>query len=800
MPPDQRTLDHLSLTREEYDRIVDLLDREPNEVELGMFGALWSEHCGYKNSRPLLKMFPTEGAGVLTKTGEENAGVVDIGDGLCVAFKIESHNHPSAIEPYEGAATGVGGIVRDIFAMGARPVAILDSLRFGPLQPTEAPTPAPGVPLEAYLPPTDEETAARNRRLFSGVVAGIGGYGNCLGIPTVGGEVSFAPSYSGNPIVNAMCVGVAKIENLVKARADGPGNLLMLVGANTGRDGIHGATFASVELDESSEERRPAVQVGNPFLEKLLMEACLELTEQHKDWIVGLQDLGAAGLTSSSVECAAKAGTGIIIDVAKVPRREEGMTPYEVMLSESQERMLVIVKPQHEDDVRALFEHWELHCATIGVVTDDGIVRIRDGATEVAAVPAKLLTDAPTYVREGVKPHWLDAVQKFDFSTLPGLPIMMRPPRNFGDLPKMNGISDPEAWHERWETLAREAVLDLVASPEIASKRIVWRQYDHQVGTDTVVGPGCDAAVVRIKGTDKALAIATDGNAVYTHLDPYTGGAIAVCEAARNVACTGARPLAMTNCLNFGNPEKPEVYWQLSECIRGMADAAKALGIPVISGNVSLYNETNGEPIWPTPVVGVVGLIEDVDRVVSPGFQDVGDEFFVFLPSNAEYAETASLAGTQYVQAVLDATIGKPAVDLDAERRMLLFMRVAVEQGLVKSMHDISSGGALTAIAESCLAGDTGCYVMEDAERRLTAMFGEFRGVLMSTDLARSHQLSELARKFGFSAWCWGQVGGYPELNVGDYQRSIISIPLDELREAYESGLPRALGAAALNV
>src|SRR5438477_3901861 len=610
MAPDARTLAQLSLSIEEYERIVDLLDREPNEVELGMFGALWSEHCGYKNSRPLLKMFPTDGEQVLTKAGEENAGVVDIGDGLGVAFKIESHNHPSAIEPYEGAATGVGGIVRDIFAMGARPLAILDSLRFGPLQAHAADASADGgdvtLPPQAFEAETSEDVAANNRRLFKGVVAGIAGYGNCLGIPTVGGEVSFAPSYSGNPLVNAMCVGVGRIDKRVKARADGPGNLLMLVGADTGRDGIHGATFASVELDESSEERRPAVQVGNPFLEKLLMDACLQLTEEHGDWIVGLQDLGAAGLTSAAVECAAKAGTGIIIDVARVPRRERAMTPYEVMLSESQERMLAIATPEHEADVRALFEHWELHVETIGVVTDDGLVRIRDGDVEVARVPAKTLTDAPTYVREGVKPQWLAELQNVDLRDLP-----------YVGAGANNGAG-------RGMT-ASETLLELLRSPEIASKRIIWRQYDHQVGTNTVIGPGSDAAVIRIKGTTKALAMATDGNAAYTYLDPYAGGAIAVCEAARNVACTGAKPIALTNCLNFGNPEKPEVYFQLKEAIRGMADAARALGLPVISGNVSLYNESSGEAIWPTPVVGCVGLLEDVERAVPSGFQRDGD-------------------------------------------------------------------------------------------------------------------------------------------------------------------------------
>jgi phosphoribosylformylglycinamidine synthase len=751
--PDQRTLDQLSLSRDEYDRIVDLLDREPNEVELGMFGALWSEHCGYKNSRPLLKMFPTEGPLVLTKAGEENAGVVDIGDGLGIAFKIESHNHPSAIEPYEGAATGVGGIVRDIFAMGARPIALLDSLRFGPLQPTETP---PGSGPE-YLPPTSPEVAAHNRHLFHGVVAGIGGYGNCLGIPTVGGEVSFSPSYSGNPLVNAMCVGVARIDKLVRARADGPGNLLMLVGADTGRDGIHGATFASVQLDESSEERRPAVQVGNPFLEKLLMEACLQLTEEHGDWIAGLQDLGAAGLTSSSVECAAKAGTGIIIDVANVPRREVGMTPYEVMLSESQERMLVIVKPEHEGDVRGLFEHWELHCATIGIVTDDGLVRIRDGETEVACVSATMLTEAPTYTREPVKPAYLDALQAFDFSTLP-------------DAADANAM-----------------LLRLLASPEIASKRVVWRQYDHQVGTNTVVPPGSDAAVLRIKGTKKGIAVCTDGNAAYTYLDPYAGGAIAVAEAARNVACSGARPVAMTNCLNFGNPEKPEVYYQLKEAIRGMADAARALGIPVISGNVSLYNEINGEAIWPTPVVGMVGLLDDVDRAVPMGFQREGD---VILFAGAFDATPAGDAAAEHTRTAAGIVAGKPAIDIAAEGRLQRFLVEAAAAGLLRSAHDAGVGGVAVALAESCMAGSVGCDV-----REVAAVFGEAQSrCVVSCAPEQVAAVRALAEACGVPCAAQGDVRG-DRLRFG-----AIALPVDELRDAYQSGMPHALEGITANV
>jgi len=783
MAPDQRTLDQLSLSREEYGRIIDLLDREPNEVELGMFGALWSEHCGYKNSRPLLKQLPSEGEYVLTKVGEENAGVVDIGDGWCVAFKIESHNHPSAIEPYEGAATGVGGIVRDIFAMGARPVAILDSLRFGPLQPSSPhAVPAIDAPPDAYLPPTDEETAARNRRLFNGVVAGIGGYGNCLGIPTVGGEVSFAPSYSGNPLVNAMCVGVARIDSLVRARADGPGNLLLLVGADTGRDGIHGATFASVELDETSEERRPAVQVGNPFLEKLLMEACLELTEQHKDWIVGLQDLGAAGLTSSSVECAAKAGTGLIIDVAKVPRREKGMTPYEVMLSESQERMLVIVKPEHEDDVRGLFEHWELHCATVGVVTHDGVVRIHDAGVEVAAVPATLLTDAPAYVREGVKPRWLDAVQNFDFRKLPDI-----------------GSAGSNG-HNASKT-ANALLLELLASPEVASKRLVWRQYDHQVGTNTVVGPGSDAAVIRLKGTRKAIAIATDGNAAYTHLDPYAGGAIAVCEAARNVACTGAKPIAMTNCLNFGNPEKLEVYWQLSEAIRGMADAARALDIPVISGNVSLYNETNGEAIWPTPVAGVVGLIDDVDHVVPMGFQDDGDDVAVCVPIPGAYDDStymSYLAGSQYAAVAGGLVAGMPRIDVDAARRLQAFVLQAIAQGFVKSAHDVGPGGLAVALTECSMAGGVGVELAVQGKRDDVNVFGEHGGIVLSTD--RLDDLEALAGQHSVSIPVTGRTGGTRVVITGAMGAGHgIDLSIEQVRDAYESGLPRALEGVTAN-
>ena len=790
MTPTQHTLDMIALSWEEYRLACERLDREPNEVELGMIGALWSEHCGYKNSRPLLRLFPTTGPRVLTKAGEENAGVVDIGDGLCVAFKIESHNHPSAIEPEQGAATGVGGIVRDIFAMGARPIAILDSLHFGPL------------------------SESRNRYLFNGVVSGIGGYGNCLGVPTVGGEVAFDEPYSGNPLVNAMCVGVARIDRLTRARADGPGNLLMLVGADTGRDGIHGATFASVELDERSEERRPAVQVGNPFLEKLLMEACLELAERHGDWIVGLQDLGAAGLTSAAVECAAKAGTGLEIDVSQAPRREEGMTAYEVMLSESQERMLAIVKREHEEDVRQLFQRWELHCAVIGVVTGDGMATIRDGDQVVARLPVSLLTDPPQYEREGVKPRWLEERQAYDLSKLTDLSGLVLSDVG-GDLKVAatetgddvggdlkvaatetgDGVGatfrSPGAGRDA--DMGAAALLRLLASPEVASKRWVWRQYDHQVLTNTVTGPGGDAAVMRVKGTKRAIALTTDGNSRMCELDPYAGGVMVVAEAARNLVCVGAEPIALTDCLNFGNPEKPEIYYQLEQCIRGMAEACEKMGVPVVSGNVSLYNETSGGPIYPTPVVGMLGLIEDVDRVVAMGFQDEGDEVFL-LGVTALRGEAAGLAGSEYLKVLHDGLMaGRPRIDLDLEVRVQRLCLEAARRGLLKSAHDCSRGGLAVALAECCIERGRGLAAFEAAVagRQDAALFGEAPSrIVVST--ADSEALETLAAEQQAPLMRLGRVGG-DRLVLG----ALLDISVDDLRRAYEEGLPLALGEAS---
>jgi len=749
---DDRALAEVALTRDEYQRIVALLGRVPNHVELGLFGAMWSEHCGYKNSRPLLKRFPTTGPRVLLKAGEENAGAVDIGDGLAVVMKIESHNHPSAIEPYQGAATGVGGIVRDIFTMGARPIALLDSLRFGPL------------------------SEARNRYLFSGIVGGIGGYGNCLGIPTVGGEVYFDASYNGNPLVNAMCVGLIEAGRLIPARAEGPGNPVLVVGAATGRDGIHGATFASVELDESSEERRPAVQVGNPFTEKLLMEACLELRD--KGWIVGMQDLGAAGLTSSTVESAHKGSAGIELDVLKAPRRESGMTPYEMMLSESQERMLVIARAGYEENVRALFARWGLHSEVIGHVIAEPVIRVTEGATVVANVPTRLLTDeVPAYTREGVAPPELAGLWRFDVTSLAG------------SLPPVD-----------------QALLRLLATPDLCSREDIYRTYDTMVGANTLITPGSDAAVLRIRNandeeTGKAIALSTDGNGRLTYLDPFNGGALAVAEAARNCVCAGALPLALTNCLNFGNPEKPEVYYQLSQAIDGMAAAARALETPVISGNVSLYNESFGQAIYPTPVVGMVGLIEGLGgtagRAPTPSaFQAEGD--IVALLGELS-ADPATLGGSTYLAALHNTVAGRPPqLDLARERALQRLTLDAIAAGLVHSAHDCSDGGLGVALAECCLWSGLGLRAevplpAEPAEILATTalLFGEAPSrIVVSLAPDQWEPLATLAASAGVPLTRLGVVAGN-RLTFGPS----LDLPVADLRTVWRNGLARALGS-----
>ena len=736
---DDATLQQLALSRDEYRLARDQLDRDLTPVELGMLGALWSEHCGYKHSKPLFRHFPTDAPHVLTELGGENAGAVDIGDGWVVVMKVESHNHPSAIEPYEGAATGVGGIVRDIFAMGARPIALLDSLRFGPLD--------------------DPQSGQRNRRLLSGVVAGIGGYGNCLGIPNVGGEVRFGPDYSGNPLVNAMCVGVAPRDSLIGATTGGAGHVLVLVGADTGRDGLHGATFASVQLDESSEERRPAVQVGNPFLEKLLMEACVDLVQEHRDWIVGLQDFGAAGMTSSSVECAARGDSGLEIDVEAVPRREAGMTAYDVMLSESQERMLVIAKPEHVDDVLAHFDYWDLDSTVIGRSTEGDRARILERGAEVAAAPVSLLTEPPSYTPQASPHPALAALSAFNPGSLP----------------------DGED--------ANAALLALLAAPNIADKSWVYQQYDQQVLTNTVVVPGSDAGVVRIKGSNRSIALCTDGNGRAVGLDPWAGAARTVAEAARNVACSGARPLAVTDCLNFGNPERPEIYHQLSEAVRGLADACRALGTPVVSGNVSLYNESSGLAVTPTPVVGMLGLIEDVSTVVPMAFQAPGDTILLLGAEAAQPA--ATLGGSEYLLQRHDTVAGPIPVDLPAEAALVRLLVAAAGRRLLRSAHDCSDGGLAVALTEAAISSGQGadCAALELGERLDAALFGEAGArAVVSCAPAGLDALAALAAEYGVPLTTIGRVTG-DRLRLG----AAVDLSLADAARAHREALPTSL-------
>lgn len=692
----------MGLLDEEYQQIIDILGREPNYVELGMFSVMWSEHCGYKNSRPLLRTLPTQGAQVIQGPGE-NAGIIDIGDGQALVFKIESHNHPSAIEPYQGAATGVGGIVRDIFTMGARPVALLNSLRFGPL---------------------DDE---RVKQLLSGVVAGIGDYGNCLGIPTIGGEVYFNPSYRGNPLVNAMCVGLVNKDEIAYAVAGEIGSPLMLVGAKTGRDGIHGATFASEELSEASQGKRPSVQVGDPFMEKLLIEACLELI--HEDLISGMQDLGAAGLTSSIAEAASKKGRGVKVDVSLVPRRETGMTPYEIMLSESQERMLIVPKPGSESRIAEIFDKWGLDATNIGQVTGDGMFRVYEGEKLVGEMPVAALTEGcPVYVREGIEPPYYREYQSFDIESLPEL--------------------DPA-----------QALLTLMGSPNIASKKWVYTQYDHQVMINTAIVPGdADAAVLRVKGHQKGIALATDCNSRMVYLDPYQGAMMAVCEGARNLACVGARPLALTNCLNFGSPENPYVYWQMQEAIRGMSDAARELNTPVVSGNVSLYNETADGAIFPTPVVGMAGLLEDVNKRCQKAFIDQGDCIVLLGKPRDE------LGGSEYLYACHGVEKGAvPTVDLEEEKKLIEVLISLINQGLLKSCHDISEGGLAAALAECSIKGNKGFKVEIDfkGQRKDRVLFSEAPSrAVVSLDPRNLGLLRQITSAAGIETMVLGSIGG----------------------------------------
>lgn len=738
--------DH-GLTEEEYGWIIERLGRVPTFVELGIYSVMWSEHCSYKNSIAVLKTLPRDGERLLVGAGEENAGLVDIGDGLACAFKIESHNHPSAVEPYQGAATGVGGIQRDIFTMGARPICSLNSLRFGSLE------------------------DPRVRYLFDGVVRGIGDYGNSFGVPTVAGEVYFDPSYEGNPLVNAMSVGVVDVRHTASAIAEGPGNAVYIVGSATGRDGIHGATFASEEISEESEAKRPSVQVGDPFTEKLLLEATLEVIK--KDLLVGIQDMGAAGLTCSSCEMSAKGECGMIIHADRVPMRESGMTPYEVLLSESQERMLLVAKPGCEPEVEAVFAKWDLHAVQIGEVTDTGQVEIFWHGDRVAEVPAEHLVlggGAPIYHRETQRPAYLETTSSFSTEELDDL-----------------GPGQAQQVLER-----------LIASPNIASKEWVFRQYDTMVRTNTVVGPGpSDAAVVRIKGTNRGLAAKTDCNGRYVYLNPRKGGRIAVAEAARNVVCSGGEPVAVTNCLNFGNPYKPEVYWVFKEAVGGMGDACRALGTPVTGGNVSFYNENPKSAVFPTPTIGMLGLVNDVEQdATTSDFKSAGDAIVLVSPGAWVHADR--IDGSEYLATVHGRTAGDaPHLDLDEELAVQQTCLAAIRSGMVSSAHDVADGGLLVTLAESCISADgLGADIELNIDGRLdAALFGEAQSrIVLSLAAADVTTLEAMARERGAQVTLLGQVTGNGRLTVSGPDGTLVSTEVSDLRNRYHATIPGYMG------
>ena len=728
---DRKTIADHNLTLEEYERIVELIGREPTLTELGIFSLMWSEHCSYKSSKVHLKKLPTTGKHVIQGPGE-NAGILDIGAGLAVVFKIESHNHPSYIEPFQGAATGIGGILRDIFTMGARPVALLDSLRFGPLQ-----TP-------------------KNRAIMDGVVAGISSYGNSMGIPTVGGEIYFHGCYSKNPLVNVFALGLVEKDKIFYAKAEGVGNPVLYVGSKTGRDGIHGATMASAEFGKETEQKRPNVQVGDPFKEKLLLEACLEVMD--KGLIVGIQDMGAAGLTCSTSEMAAKSGTGISVNLDLVPQREEGMTPYEIMLSESQERMLLVAKKENLNEVQRVFAKWDLDAVNIGEVTKGGRLRVNFRGETAVDIPVDAIVNlCPVYQRPSRKPVYFKTVKKFN---------PPHPPSDCSDI-----------------------LLRLVASPTIADKEWVYRQYDHQVQINTVLLPGADAALLRIKGRKKGLAITLDGNSLYAYLNPRAGGTIAVAEACRNLACVGARPIGVTNCLNFGNPEKPEVMWQFKEVIEGMAEACRFFSIPVTGGNVSFYNDTEGISIYPTPVLGVVGLIDDISRTVSPGFKQARD-IIVLLGENKE-----ELGGSEYLKTIFGLEKGPPPrIDLKTEKRVHELCLEAVSRGLIRSAHDISEGGLAVALAECSFwsKGKIGSIVDLDDDIRPDALvFGESQSrIVVSVRKSDLSALLKLARQKAVQAKVVGKTSGR-KIIIRHAGREIIRLPVESLYQAWKKSIPQ---------
>ncbi|GGA53070.1 phosphoribosylformylglycinamidine synthase subunit PurL [Kroppenstedtia guangzhouensis] len=733
---DQKLYSEMGLASDEYQLIIGHLGRLPNWTELGIYSVMWSEHCSYKNSKPLLRRFPVEGPRVLQGPGE-GAGALDIGDGQAVVFKIESHNHPTAVEPFQGAATGVGGIIRDVFSMGARPVALLNSLRFGNL------------------------SNPRVRYLFQQAVAGIAHYGNVVGIPTVGGEVEFDDSYEGNPLVNAMCVGILSHDELQKGIAAGRGNPVIYVGASTGRDGIHGATFASEELGEDAEEKRPSVQAGDPFMEKLLMEACLELVK--KGLLIGIQDMGAAGLTSSSAEMAAKGGAGMVLNLDDVPQRETGMTPYEMMLSESQERMLLVVEKGKEVEVREVLDKWGLSSAVVGRVTDDGRYRVRHRGRLVVDIPVRTLVDeAPVVHRKGEEPAYY---------------------RQHADLCPEDTLAgvDPQ-----------KALKKVLSSPNVASKQWVYQQYDHMVRTSTAVRPGSDAAVIMMDGLDKALAMSTDGNGRYVYLDPAKGGAIAVAEAARNVVCSGAKPLGVTDCLNFGSPEKPEVFWQLEGAVEGMSEACRALETPVVGGNVSLYNESKGT-IHPTPVVGMVGLVTSRHHITTQEFKQEGDIIFLL-------GETLPELGGSELQLVMEGKISgrPPQIDLAKEKRLHHLVLAAIQKGWISSAHDCSIGGLATTLAESCFGRGLGAVIrMETPLDPAVCLFSESQSrVVLSLPGEYAESLMELATDQGMACTRIGTVGG-ESLVVDINGKHVIDASVQQLKTDWEGAIPCAMNPSS---
>jgi phosphoribosylformylglycinamidine synthase len=789
-----------NLTPDEYEKIKAILGREPTYTELGIFSVMWSEHCSYKNSRPLLRTFPTKSPKILVGAGEENAGIIDIGDGMAIAFKIESHNHPSAVEPFQGAATGVGGIIRDIFTMGARPICSVNSLRFGPItEDSNLRTPATNGGNGEAKP-----QVANNRRLFSGVVAGIAHYGNCFGIPTVAGEVYFDPSYEGNPLVNAFCLGALRHDQIVRGRASGVGNPVFYVGPPTGRDGLAGAAFASQDLtEESAEQQRGAVQVGDPFMEKLVCEACLELLATGA--VAGIQDMGAAGLTCSTCETAARAGTGIEIELTKVPQRAPKMTSYEIMLSESQERMLIIVQRGREDEVKRIFEKWDLPWAEIGQVTDTGRMVVRHQGRVVADIPARKLADeAPVYEREAREPAYIQVMHQFRLGGVPD-------------------CTDP-----------LPALKALMAWPTIASKNWVYRQYDHMVRDGTAVCPGSDAAVFRLKGDSlpfegqsplavppKFIAVTVDGNAAYIYLDPYEGAKIAVAEAARNLACSGAGPLGVTDNLNFGNPYSPEIFWQLREAVRGLGEACRAFNTPVTGGNVSLYNQSPNGPIDPTPTVAMVGLIDRPEHITTQWFKDAGDAILLLGDIADPNDPLGGLGGSGYLQRLHGLKNGlPPKCDLAMERETLLALRALIHSGSIKSAHDCSEGGLAVALAECCISqqvaretprligaqidlspptpsGDgtltAGSGQVPAHPARLDALlFGEAQGrIIITVPALQAGKVLAQARLLGVSALRIGTVGGTAlEIKVDDRSWSW---DVAELHDLWWNSIARAM-------